>query len=229
MNRRRVLGYAAALVLVLAALDFRQRIHVPREPTARDAASLVPAAVPPAVPADRIRQDLATWLPGLRPVAGSAAALVDTGWSLALLGVFEERDGGFAVIRATPAAAGGKPQVQRVVEGDEVYGLRVARIESKRVVLQSGDAEQTLELFKAAPRVVGEGAAPAAAATPTAATPAVATAAPAGNTVVATELKAGEALKLPGNMPVVEAKLPPKDPNKKKVRPPPRPAQLQNP
>lgn len=228
MNRKRVLAYAAAVVLALAALDFWQRIHVPREPKARDAASLVPAEVPPAVPADRIRQDLAAWLPGLRPVAGSTTARVDTAWSLALLGVFEERDGGFAVIRATPAASG-KPQVQRVVEGDEVYGLRVARIEAKRVMLRSGDAEQALELFKGGPPVVGEGAAAAAGPGATAALPPAAEAGAAGNTVVATELKAGEALKLPENMPVVEAKLPPKDPNKKKVRPPPRPAQLQNP
>jgi hypothetical protein len=228
MNRKRVLGYAAVVVLALAALDFRQRIHVPRETKVRDAASLVPAVVPPAVPADRIRLDLAAWLPGLRPVAGSATALVDTAWSLALLGVFEERDGGFAVIRATPAA-GGKPQMQRVVEGDEVYGLRVARIESKRVVLQSGDAEQALELFKAAPQVVGEGAPATSSPAATAATPRTAAAGAGDKTVVATELQYGETLKLPGNMPVVEAKLPPKDPNKKKVRPPPRPAQLQNP
>ena len=72
MNAGRLrLLFAVALVL-LAMVDFTRRVHVPRDVQARDAASFVPADVAPSVTAAIVSKDLATWLPGLTPVAEGA-------------------------------------------------------------------------------------------------------------------------------------------------------------
>lgn len=244
MNRQRAIWIGAAALVAVAAVDFLQRFYVPRDTRVRDAGSFVPAEVPAPVTEAKIQQDLAQWLPGLRPVSEVDGSAPEVNWALALLGVFDNRRGGFAVIRATPSA-GGEAKVQRVVVGEEVYGMRVASIEPRRVVLQGAQGTKELQLFEreAAP-VLGAGPAPApslAAAprpTPRAPVESVATAgrsraavsrspgAPAAREAV--ELKPGEMPKFPSGMKVVEGKLPPKDPNRKKSRPPPRPAQFQN-
>lgn len=237
MNRRRLLLLGGALLVLLAATDFWHRIYVPRESQDRNAGSLAPAAVPAPPSVADIRRELAQWMPGLQPVTTAADRPADTGWSLALLGVFDNRKGAFAVIRATPAG-GGDAAVQQAAVGDELFGLRVADIKARRVVLTSAAGEQVLELFKPSqPPAHGTGAAPPGKATITAAVPGAAvpgvTAAAPGSavpgTVTAQELQPGESLKLPAGLTVTEGKLPARDPNKKKPRLPSRPRPPQSP
>ena len=221
------------VALVLAAVvDLTRRVYVPRDVQPRDAASFVPADVAPPVTAAVVRRDLAAWLPGLTPVAEGAGAATETDWSLTLLAVFSERGAPFAVIRATPVA-GGAARVQRIAEGDEVYGLKVTQIEPQRVRLEGADGAQELQIFKPSKSAQqGSGMPPAAASAsralpgaPAAGGSAVTSAAPgpapptaqapaaAGpKAVQATELQPGQAFELPASMrglPVVEAQVPP--------------------
>lgn len=157
MTRKRMLWLVAAVLLLVAAIDFRQRIYVPREHKARGEGSMVPAAVPAPQTAAQIRTNLSAWLPRLRPVAASGGSAAQTDWALTLLAVFSDRDNSFAVVRATPAAGGGA-KVQSVAMGDSLYGLTVSRIEPLKLVLTGERGEQELQLFKpSATSAVGSG------------------------------------------------------------------------
>lgn len=239
---------AVALVL-LALVDFTRRVHVPRDLQPRDASSFLPADVAPPVTVATVGKDLATWLPGLTPVAEGAGAAAETDWALTLLGVFSERGAPFAVIRATPAA-GGAARVQRIAEGDEVYGFKVAQIQPQRVRLEGAGGEQELQIFKPAKATVkGSGAPPAAgsAARSSAGAPAAASgaataaaapgSAPAGGRAPeaasgpkqtqATELQPGQAFELPASMrglKVVDAPVPPPKSDAGGKSPQPQPA-----
>jgi hypothetical protein len=221
--------------VLLALVDFTRRIYVPRDVQPRGADSFVPADVSPPVSAAAVTKDLGTWLPGLRPVAEGSGAAAPTDWSLTLLAVFSERGTPFAVIRATPAA-GGTAKVQRIVEGDEVYGFKVAQIQPQRVRLEGQHGAQDLQIFKPAGssvRGIGAAAAPSAARTPptsaaqaapssaaepAARVPSAPAAAPGTEPkqVKATELQPGQAFELPESlrgMKVVEAQVPPPKPD----------------
>lgn len=207
----------AAGLLLLAAIDFWQRIYVPSATRARGAGSFQPAAVPAPLSAARIQTDLVSWLPTLRPVAGGAGAGAgaESDWSLALLAVFVERDASFAVVRATSTAGGGT-RIQSVAPGDKLYGLTVVRVEPQSVVLQGAGGEQELAIFTpdtAAVAASGEGAAemqtpppiaaaqvePAASMQPAPAVPAQP--APGGATQQkSVEWKAGKPVQLPESM-----------------------------
>ena len=159
MTRKRLLALVAAVLLLVAAIDFRQRVYVPREYKARGEGSMVPAAVPVPRPATQIQKDLSTWLPQLRPVAAGTGtgAAAQTDWALTLLAVFSDRDNSFAVVRAT-SASGGAAKIQRVAMGETVYGLTVSRIEPLKLVLTGERGEQELQLFKpTAAAAVGSG------------------------------------------------------------------------
>ena len=157
MTRKQLLGLVAAVLLLVAAVDFRQRIYVPREHKARGEGSMVPAAVPAPRTAAQIRTNLSAWLPQLRPVAASGGNAAQTDWALTLLAVFSDRDNSFAVVRATSAAGGGA-KVQSVAMGDSLYGLTVSRIEPLKLVLTGERGEQELQLFKpSAASAVGSG------------------------------------------------------------------------
>ena len=226
MSRRNVIVLVAAVLILIAGADFWQRIYVPRQLETREASSFVPATVPPPVEGAVIRRDLSAWLPKLQLIAEGSGSEPATGHALTLLAVFDDRSGRFAVLRALPAA-GGPGQVTRVVEGDEISGFKVTRIEPLRVVLAGPEGERELRLFKpAAEPVIGAGAmslpsdpklvevpsvtsepAPAAAqagaAQPPVAAPGPTTAkpAPAGAKAVKTqEVKAGQAFELPESM-----------------------------
>lgn len=147
MTRKQVLGLVAVVLLLVAAIDFWQRVYVPREYKARGEGSMVPAAVPAPRPATQIQKDLSAWLPQLRPVAAGTGAAEETQWVLTLLAVFADRDKSFAVVRAT-SASGGAAKVQSVATGDSVYGLTVSRIEPLKLVLTGEGGEQELQLFK---------------------------------------------------------------------------------
>lgn len=161
LTRRNVTTLAVAALVLVAAVDFWQRIFVPRQLETRPASSFVPAQVPPPVTSSTIRKDLSTWLPKLQLIAeGSPSGAAETGSALTLLAVFEDPQGRFAVIRATPTT-GGSGQVLRVVEGDELGGFKVAHIEMLRVVLTGPGGEQALALFEpTAEPVVGAGTVP---------------------------------------------------------------------
>jgi hypothetical protein len=161
LTPRNVTTLAVAALALLAAVDFWQRIFVPRQLEARPASSFVPATVPPPVTSSTIRKDLGTWLPKLQLIADAApSGAVETGSALTLLAVFDEPRGRFAVVRATPTT-GGAAQVRSVVEGDELSGFRVARIEPLRVVLAGPEGERALTLFKPkAEPVIGAGPVP---------------------------------------------------------------------
>jgi len=174
VTRKRLLALVAAVLLLVAAIDFQQRVYVPREYKARGEGSMVPAVVVAPRPAAQIQKDLSSWLPRLRPVAASAGTAEETDWALTLLAVFTDRDNSFAVVRAT-SAAGGAAKIQSVAMGDTVYGLTVSRIEPLRLVLQGERGEQELRLFKpSAASAVGSGPSAQMAALP----PAPATTAP---------------------------------------------------
>lgn len=248
MSAGRLRLLLAIALALLAVVDFTRRVHVPRDLQPRDAASFIPADVAPPVTAATVSKDLATWLPGLTPVAEGAGAAAATDWALTLLAVFSERGAPFAVIRATPAA-GGAPRVQRVAEGDEVYGFKVAQIQPQRVRLAGAGGEQELQMFKPAKSTVkASGAPPAAGSTPTSATgaPADRGAAAAGvspaavpsksqapaaasgpKQTQATELQPGQAFELPASMrgmKVVDAPVPPPKSDASGKSPQPQPA-----
>jgi len=235
VNSTRVRWLLVVAVVLLALVDFTRRIYVPRDVQPRGADSFVPADVSPPVSAATVTKDLGTWLPGLRPVAEGSGAAAPTDWSLTLLAVFSERGTPFAVIRATPAA-GGTAKVQRIVEGDEVYGFKVAQIQPQRVRLEGQHGAQDLQIFKPAGssvRGIGAAAAPSAARTPptsaaqaapssaaepAARVPSAPAAAPGTEPkqVQATELQPGQAFELPESlrgMKVVEAQVPPPKPD----------------
>jgi len=235
VNSTRVRWLLVVAVVLLALVDFTRRIYVPRDVQPRGADSFVPADVSPPVSAAAVTKDLGTWLPGLRPVAEGSGAAAPTDWSLTLLAVFSERGTPFAVIRATPAA-GGTAKVQRIVEGDEVYGFKVAQIQPQRVRLEGQHGAQDLQIFKPAGssvRGIGAAAAPSAARTPptsaaqaapssaaepAARVPSAPAAAPGTEPkqVKATELQPGQAFELPESlrgMKVVEAQVPPPKPD----------------
>jgi len=181
LTRRNVTTLAVAALVLVAAVDFWQRILVPRHLETRPASSFVPAQVPPPVTSGAIRKDLSTWLPKLQLIAeGSPSGAAETGSALTLLAVFDDPKGRFAVVRATPTT-GGAGQVLSVVEGDELGGFKVARIEMLRVVLTGPGGERALALFEpTAEPVVGtgtvpvpSGASPVASAGPTPPAPAV--------------------------------------------------------
>jgi len=238
VNSTRVRWLLVVAVVLLALVDFTRRIYVARDVQPRGADSFVPADVSLPLSAATVTKDLGTWLPGLRPVAEGSGAAAPTDWSLTLLAVFSERGTPFAVIRATPAA-GGTAKVQRIVEGDEVYGFKVAQIQPQRVRLEGQHGAQDLQIFKpagssvqgsgaaAAPAVAGPSptsaaqAAPssaASAAEPAARAPSARAAAPdtEPKQVTATELQPGQAFELPESMrgmKVVEAQVPPPKPD----------------
>jgi hypothetical protein len=234
VSTNRVRWLLAVALVLLALVDFTRRIYVPRDVQPRGADSFMPADVAPPVSAAQVTKDLGAWLPGLQPVAEGSGEAAPTDWSLTLLAVFSERGAPFAVIRATPAA-GGTAKVQRIAEGDEVYGFKVAQIQPQLVRLEGQAGVQELQIFKpAGSSVKGSGATAVptvAGTTPAAAAPSAASAAaPAARApsapaaapdtepkqVKAAELQPGQAFELPASMrglKVVEAQVPPPKPD----------------
>jgi hypothetical protein len=160
VNQRRLRLIVAAGLLLLAAVDFFGRVYVPRHVELRGTGSFAPAAVQAAVPTSRIRKDLATWLPKLRPIADASGPAADSDWALTLLAVFDDRRTRFAVIRANSLGGGG-PRISSVVQGDDLYGFKVKRVDPLRVVLSGESGDRELQLFEpGTASVVGAGAAP---------------------------------------------------------------------
>jgi hypothetical protein len=223
VSRRRIFLLVGAGLLLLAVIDFWQRIYVPSATRARGEGSFQPAAVPAPLSAARIQKDLVSWLPTLQPVSGGGDTGAESDVSLTLLAVFVERDASFAVVRAASTAGGGT-RIQSVAPGDKFYGLTVIRVEPRSVVLQGASGEQELAIFTpdtVAVAASGEGAAglsaPAPASTAARAAPATPVQpAPGGATQQkSVEWKDGKPAQLPESMrglKFVEAPATPLDP-----------------
>lgn len=147
MTSARLRTFVLLGLLLLAALDFWQRIYVPRNVAARSAESLRPATVAAPQPAGRVNADLVAWLPDLQPLSAVEATGGPTDWVLTLLAVFVDRQAPFAVIRAMPAA-GGAAKVQRAGPGDELYGYKVVGIEPAYIRLEGPQGPRELEVFR---------------------------------------------------------------------------------
>jgi len=220
VSPRRQLALVAALVALVAAYDFFGRVHVGRDAALRTVTPLQLAPLPARADADTIRKQLNEWLPALAGSAGLAAVGNDpTGWQLSLVGVFRQDGQRFALLNAQPRT-GGAAELVSVKEGEEIHGSTVKQIGATQVILAAGDASQELVIFEIPESInkpresvtqggAGASAAPGAS-SPTAPAPTrkatAATAAPAAGPKVARpqELKPGEEIKLPWNLPVVE-------------------------
>ena len=148
MNRRLLL-LAAGLVLALAATDFLRRVHVGRDSASREFRAPEAVAVPSALTPDRVRGDLASWLPALAPELGQQAGAevgAPAEWTLTLLGIFADGRGRVAVLRADQAGGAASERLGLRV-GDDVHGLRVTDIGRTSVSLERDGAAETLRLF----------------------------------------------------------------------------------
>lgn len=221
MSPRRQVALVAALVLLVAAYDFFGRVHVGRDAALRTVTPPQLAPLPTRADADTIRKQLNSWLPALAGTAGLAAAAANdpTGWQFSLVGVFRQDGQRFALLNAQPRT-GGAAELVSVKEGEEIHGSTVKQIGATQVTLALGDASQELVIFETPESInkprepvtqarAGASAVPGssspAAPAPTAKPSAAAEAPTAGPKVAQPqELKPGEEIKLPWNLPVVE-------------------------
>lgn len=168
-------------LLLLAAVDFWQRIYVPSDVTVRSADSLQPASVPSPRSAGVVNGDLAAWLPGLQPLAVAEETGAPSDWSLTLLAVFTDRADPFGVVRAVPAG-GGTGKVQRAAPGDQLFGYRVLGIEQHSLSLEGPQGRVSLEVFRPSAKSLRAAAGPGTPVTQSAISPVVANeSAPAGS------------------------------------------------
>lgn len=152
---------AVAGILVLAgAIDFVQRIYVPRSPATRES-NIEALAVPnQPLPLASARERLQSWLPTNAPEpqeapVGGQNEPVDSsripdradigGWRFILRGVFDAGPP-FAVFDVK-SSAGGEIEHHRVLAGEVIQGVRVERIAGHSVDLTDGDKMIHLALF----------------------------------------------------------------------------------
>ena len=152
----------AAVLSLAGAVDFVQRIHMPRSLAIRDPG--IEATVLPGLPLSlaSARQRLQSWLPTQTSASqaasievvnesrGSAGARTPDradigGWHFVLRGVFDAGPP-FAVFDVTPSA-GGDIEQHRLSAGETIKGVRVARISGRSVSLTDGEKQSELTLF----------------------------------------------------------------------------------
>ena len=161
MTPRMQVIVVAAILALAGAVDFVQRIHMPRSLAIRGAG--LEATALPDLPLSlaSARQRLQSWLPTQTP--GPQAASIDVanesrdsalripdradrgGWHFVLRGVF---DAGplFAVLDVMPSA-GGEIEQHRLSAGELIKGVRVERISGRSVSLSDGEKVTELTLF----------------------------------------------------------------------------------
>ena len=162
MTPRTQVMVVAAVLSLAGAVDFVQRIHMPRSLAIRDAG--IEATVLPGLPRSlaSARQRLQSWLATqssgsqtasievVNESRGSAAARIPDradigGWHFVLRGVFDAGPP-FAVFDVTPSA-GGDVEQHRLSAGETIKGVRVARISGRSVSLTDGEKQSELTLF----------------------------------------------------------------------------------
>ena len=161
MTPRMQVIVVAAILALAGAVDFVQRIHMPRSTAIRGAG--LEATALPDLPLSlaSARQRLQSWLPtqtsgpqaASNEVANesrdSAVRVPDRanlgGWRFVLRGVFDAGPA-FAVLDVMPSA-GGEIEQHRLLAGELIKGVRVERISGRSVSLSDGENLIQLALF----------------------------------------------------------------------------------
>lgn len=152
----------AAILTLAGAVDFVQRIYMPRSPATRGAGIEATARADQPLSLASARQRLESWLP--TQTSASQAALIEAanesrrsgaartpdradvgGWLFVLRGVFDAGPP-FAVFDVRPSA-GGEVEQHRLSAGETVKGVRVERISGHSVSLTDGQNRTELSLF----------------------------------------------------------------------------------
>ena len=161
MTPRMQVIVVAAILALAGAVDFVQRIHMPRSTAIRGAG--MEATTLPDLPLSlaSARQRLQSWLP--TQTSGSQAASIEVandsrdsavripdradlgGWRFVLRGVFDAGPP-FAVLDVMPSA-GGEIEQHRLSAGEVIKGVRVERISGRSVSLSDGENVIQLALF----------------------------------------------------------------------------------
>lgn len=158
--RTQVISVAAVVALV-GAVDFVQRIHVPRAAAVREPIIGMTALPDRPLSLASARERLQSWFPaqttGQQELPADAQAepgdsggnipdRADLGGSrFVLRGVFDAGPP-FAVVDVMPSA-GGEIEQHRLSAGDTIKGVRVERISGRRVSLSDGQTVIQLALF----------------------------------------------------------------------------------
>ena len=159
--RHQIIAVAATLLLV-GAVDFLQRVYVPRSPAARTTDTETPALPDPPLPLASAQERLQSWLATPAETAAQTEptdALVKSGesgeripdradiggWRFVLRGVFDAGPP-FAVFDVMSNATGEIEQ-HRLSAGEAINGVRVEQISGRRVRLSDGEQVFHLALF----------------------------------------------------------------------------------
>lgn len=159
--RHQIIAVAAALLLV-GAVDFLQRVYVPRSSAARTTDTGTPALPDPPLSLASAQERLQSWLATPAVTAAESAptdAVVKPGetdvripdradiggWRFVLRGVFDAGPP-FAVFDVM-SSANGEIEQYRLSAGEAIKGVRVEQISGRRVRLSDGEQVIHLALF----------------------------------------------------------------------------------
>lgn len=161
MTPRTQVIVVAAILTLAGAVDFVQRIHLPRAQATRSADMAASAIPEPPLSLASARQRLQSWFPAQTPgVPTAATETADepplpaarvpdradlAGWRFVLRGVFDAGPP-FAVFDVMPSA-GGDVEQHRLAAGELIKGVRVERISGRSVSLSDGENVIQLALF----------------------------------------------------------------------------------
>lgn len=161
MTPRMQVIVVAAILTLAGAVDFVQRIHVPRSLATREQKIETRALPELPLPLAAARQRLQSWLPTQTqepPVPSTEVAneprvsglrVPDRadlgGWRFVLRGVFDAGPA-FAVLDVM-SSAGGEVEQHRLSVGEAIKGVRVERISGRSVSLSDGEKVIQLALF----------------------------------------------------------------------------------
>ena len=160
MTARNQVIMLAAVIALAGAVDFFQRVYVPRSPGTRESNIETPAIPSPPISLAQAQQRLQSWFPVEVPTPDSGATAADAsddasaalpdrgniaGWRFTLRGVF---DAGpvFAVLDVV-STSGGEIEQHRLSTGDTVKGVSVERRSGHSVFLTDGETMLQLALF----------------------------------------------------------------------------------
>ncbi len=161
MTPRTQVIVVAAILALAGAVDFVQRIHMPRSLAIRGAGMEATALPDLPLSLASARQRLQSWLPTQTsgPQAASNEVANDSrdsavrvpdradlgGWHFVLRGVFDAGPP-FAVLDVM-SSAGGEIEQHRLSAGELIKGVRVERISGRSVSLSDGERVTELALF----------------------------------------------------------------------------------
>ncbi len=162
MTPRHQIIAVATILLLVGAVDFLQRVYVPRSPAARTTDTETPALPDPPLSLASAQERLQSWL-ATPAVTAAQSAPTDVvvkpgesdvripdradigGWRFVLRGVFDAGPP-FAVFDVT-SSANGEIEQYRLSAGEAIKGVRVEQISGRRVRLSDGEQVIHLALF----------------------------------------------------------------------------------